>query len=74
MNCQISNIAVFEKEGTLRQTFLTPVILPDEQYRKEWLDTAYEKKPFQEDTPEHYTQIGERVRSKSEVLIADPGI
>ncbi|MBQ6602420.1 MAG: hypothetical protein IJH99_03355 [Eubacterium sp.] len=44
---------------------------PDEVYAQKWEAQKYEAKPFSEDSPEHFTQKGERVRSKSEVMIAN---
>ena len=38
---------------------------------QEWLDAPYEGKGFREGDPEIYTEAGERVRSKSEKMIAD---
>ena len=53
------------------RSYLTKAILPDEEYALRWQAETYEPKPFTEGAPEHYTQKGERVRSKSEVLIAN---
>jgi len=54
-----------------RQALIEPVYLPDDQYIEKWLSVPYEKKEFSEDAPEYYTVRGERVRSKSEIIIAD---
>lgn len=54
-----------------RKKYVTPIILPDEEYVKAWQSVQYERKGFHEDAPEFYTENGERVRSKSEVLIAN---
>ena len=62
---------VFEKEGPLRRQFLIPAELPDAEYIAAWESYEYEPKAFREDGPVHYTQKHERVRSKSEVLIAN---
>ncbi len=45
--------------------------VPDEVYAQKWQEEEYETKAFAEGVPEHYTQKGERVRSKSEVMIAN---
>lgn len=45
--------------------------LPDALFAEIWEKQIYERKPFLEDAPIHYTRKKERVRSKSEVLIAD---
>lgn len=45
--------------------------LPDEEYASRWLSVKYKGKPFAEGSPELVTSRGERVRSKSEIIIAD---
>ena len=50
---------------------LRAVVLPDEEYIKQWLAVDYIGKSFAEDAPEIITERGERVRSKSEKIIAD---
>ena len=45
--------------------------ISDQEYVQRWIAHKYEPKPIGDDIPEHYTQKGERVRSKSEVMIAD---
>lgn len=54
-----------------KQIVITPAIIPDEAYIKQWIDEPYEKKVFKEGSPEYYTFNNERVRSKSEVIIAN---
>ena len=54
-----------------RRNLITPIWLSDEEYAKKWLAQDYERKGFDDDAPEHYTDMNERVRSKSEVLIAN---
>ncbi len=54
-----------------RKALITPYEISNEDYKKAWLAQEYETKPFSEETPEIYTEKGERVRSKSEKLIAD---
>ena len=43
----------------------------DEQYLSEWINQEYERMAFRDGFPEYYTRQGLRVRSKSEVIIAD---
>ena len=62
---------VYFKLNEKRKLFTQPVTLPDEQYATKWNAVEYCKKPFYQDSPEFYTSKGERVRSKSEILIAD---
>ena len=53
------------------RALVTTATLSDEEYAAAWLSQKYTPKPFQPDVPELYTARGERVRSKSEVIIAD---
>ena len=53
------------------RALITTATLSDEEYAAAWLSQKYKPKPFQPDSPELYTARGERVRSKSEVIIAD---
>ncbi len=62
---------VYLKASPVRQGIIDPVDLPDDYYAEEWQRIEYEHKSFSEDMPEHYTQKNERVRSKSEVMIAN---
>lgn len=55
----------------LRQTLIIPVTLSNEQYAAAWLAQKYKGRSFAADTPPLLTSKGERVRSKSEMLIAD---
>ena len=50
---------------------MTPVIPTDEQYRKQWEEVTYTPGYFKSDAPMYITDRGERVRSKSEQLIAN---
>ena len=54
-----------------RKRLLCPVELPDREYKTTWQAFEYPRKGFAEGTAEHYTNRNERVRSKSEVLIAN---
>ena len=51
--------------------YATPLITSDEEYARQWLSKPFTPKPFTKGAPEFYTLKGERVRSKSEVIIAD---
>ena len=62
---------IYQREGKLRQPYLRPFELPDAQYAEAWQGMVYESKAFREDVSVHYTERGERVRSKSEVMIAN---
>ncbi len=55
----------------IRQMYAKPFVFDKEQYVKEWLADPYVLKPFKKGDPVFITLRGERVRSKSEVIIAD---
>ena len=62
---------IFIREGKARQKLLHPLVLPIEEYVKQWEAVTYEGKAFPDGQVEIYTEKGERVRSKSEKIIAD---
>lgn len=62
---------IYETLPEGRQQLVTPHILTDEQYIEQWLNVPYQSKGFASETPEIITERGERVRSKTEKIIAD---
>ncbi len=56
---------------TERQKLIIPIKEDDQHFIKNWESVEYESKGFYSSIPELYTSKGERVRSKSEVIIAD---
>lgn len=54
-----------------RRPHVKPLLLSDEEYAKRWQAVTYAGKPFAADAKLLLTARGERVRSKSEVIIAD---
>lgn len=51
---------------------VNPVLMDNESYTKIWLTQVYKGLGFDEtDKSQHYTDKGERVRSKSEIIIAN---
>lgn len=62
---------VYETLSPARQKLVTPVIPTDDQYRKQWEEVTYEPGWFKADAAVYITDRGERVRSKSEQLIAN---
>lgn len=64
-------LKLYTKMTPARQKLITPITLTDKQYTEQWLAVSWQGLPFTEDIPEFYTSTGVRVRSKSEVLIAD---
>ena len=63
--------AVYEAMPEPRRLLVAPFEPTDDQYVEEWLAEEYEHMGFAEGSPEYYTGKGERVRSKSEIIIAD---
>lgn len=59
-----------EKMDSKFRNLISPLYLEDKEYIEEWENVSYERKEIISDS-EFYTIKGERVRSKSEVLIAD---
>lgn len=62
---------LYLKERAERQEFIEPIELTWEQKVKAWMAKEYKGKGFPEDTPIILTERGERVRSKSEKIMAD---
>ncbi len=54
-----------------RQKLITPIRLPDADFVKTWREHAYTGKDFEENAPEFFSNSGIRVRSKSEIIIAN---
>ena len=54
-----------------RKGLFTPLVMSDEDFIKWWESVEYQGKPFKKDDPEIYSEKKERVRSKSEKMIAD---
>lgn len=62
---------IYGKLGSARQSLVTPIRLTDEQYAEKWQDQELGKAVMPQDVPVIETAGGERVRSKSELFIAD---
>lgn len=54
-----------------RKEFITPYVISEEEYARKWSTMDYTSLGFFEGEPELYTSSGLRVRSKSEILIAE---
>ena len=54
-----------------RKELVTPVIPTDEMFIQQWRSVSYEGKSFDDNQQVLLTERGERVRSKSEVIIAN---
>ena len=62
---------IFLNEHIERQKLIRPVEPEWEQLLNSWMSEDYTRKEFQEGTPIILTERGERVRSKSEKILAD---
>lgn len=62
---------IFLKERVERQKLIEPVELTWKQKVKEWKAKEYKGKGFRDDAPMILTERGERVRSKTEKIMAD---
>lgn len=62
---------VYDSMPRAKRECFAPMVLSDEMYREMWESVTYEGKEFPEDYPEIYSDRGERVRSKTEKIIAD---
>lgn len=54
-----------------KQTFITPATLPQPEYLATWQTVFYRKKGFYPNATQFITANGDRVRSKSETILAD---
>jgi len=64
-------LKVYDQLIPPRKQLVTPVYLNDEDFVKQWLSQPYKKLGFRSDDPEYFTENNERVRSKSEIIIAN---
>lgn len=62
---------VYEKLHEVRRKMVTPILETEKEYVRKWEEISYQGKGFEDNSPEFYTMKGERVRSKSELIIAD---
>ena len=62
---------IFDKCIPGRQALIDPVFMPDEIFAREWLGEEYQHMPIAEEMSSFATKQGEKVRSKTEMIIAD---
>ncbi len=62
---------IYSKMAKERQALTEPFWEPAEAFVERWLHEEYPRKSFREDDPYYVTERGERVRSKSELIIAN---
>lgn len=63
--------AIYERQGEIRKKFINPVQKDIEAFILDWTNTEYCGKSFEGVETEYFTENGERVRSKSEIVIAN---
>ncbi|MCR5119764.1 MAG: hypothetical protein K6B44_09150 [Lachnospiraceae bacterium] len=64
-------VSAEKKLGAGKMELVKKVCITDEEYIRAWLDADYEMMGFRETEKDFYTRKGLRVRSKSELIIAD---
>lgn len=63
--------AEYSNLNKYRKDLVTPVVLSDDEYARQWEQKEYDSRVFKDSDVEIYTERGERVLSKSEKIIAD---
>lgn len=66
-------VRAYNKLGKYKKALISPIEVDDETYAKNWEEKEYKKKEIKPEEVEtqYFTQKGEQVRSKSEIIIAD---
>ena len=62
---------IYQNEHPERQKLIAPIKPTWSQMLQKWIEEEYTPKTISEETPVLYTERGERVRSKSEKILAD---
>ena len=62
---------IYDSLAPARKALVTPILIPDEEFVRNWLAQPYEGLGFEEGFPLYVTDSGLRVRSKSEIAIAN---
>ena len=62
---------VYRQLDPRRQRLVVPYILTDELYEKQWKDQVFRSNPFMPEGKIYDTRNGEKVRSKTEAILAD---
>ena len=62
---------IYDSLNSFRKEMVTPVFVSDEDFTANWKASEYTSLGFTPDCAEYYTDNGERVRSKSEIIIAN---
>ena len=64
-------LKVYTKMNEGKRILVEPYVITDEEYARRWQAKNYTGGSFEEGEAEYYTKRGDRVRSKSEQIIAD---
>lgn len=62
---------IYDNLNTYRKELVTPIVLSDELFVKQWESKTYETNPYHVEEKVYQTKKDELVRSKSEVMLAD---
>ncbi|MBR5933523.1 MAG: hypothetical protein IK002_05990 [Treponema sp.] len=62
---------LYERYPQKVQQLIKPLTLSKQEYCRQWESVSYKGRPFDEKAPPYITDKGERVRSKSELIIAN---
>lgn len=62
---------IYDSLNNIRKEMVSPVFISDVDIIADWKSSGYESLEFPADYAEYYTDKGERVRSKSEIIIAN---
>ena len=62
---------IWKEMSPARKELVIPLAVPDEEYVKSWSEAEYTGMEFDDEESSFLTERGERVRSKSEKIIAD---
>lgn len=62
---------VFQNLSANRQNLVTPYISTDSLFAKEWQSRSFKSNPYRPENKIYDTRRGEKVRSKSEAILAD---
>ncbi len=63
--------AVYDNLSENRRILVSPYIITDDAFAKMWQDTLFKPNPYRPEYRVYDTRRGEKVRSKSEAIIAD---
>ena len=64
-------LKVYSDMNEGKRILVEPYVLTDDEFARRWQEKKYFGGKFEEDDPAYYTKRGDRVRSKSEQIIAD---